>query len=52
MSFIYIIQSAFELILIIAIVAGLLYEDKLAQWEGKLWQRFKRYAADAVKRGR
>ena len=52
MSFGFLIQSIFELIFIIALIIGLIHEDKLARWEAKLWQRIKERVMNAARSGR
>lgn len=48
----YLIQSILEFALIIALILGLVFEDRLARWEAKLWRKIKDRVTNAVRYGK
>lgn len=48
----YLIQSMFELAFIVCLVIGLIFEDRLADWEVRTWRKIKRRVTNAVRHGK
>lgn len=41
MSTIHLMQTIFEIIMVVTIIVGLIYEPSIAEWEQKVWKKLK-----------